>query len=127
VDRGVVPKAYRRADGTARPRTPAQDVSDALTHLRAVGEIPWEDIIDETRTLKFWAYAGSVTEFLLEEVSLVRIDVWGRTRPSGMSLCAGVGDKQRASEPVDYAVSCSEKGEEGIVHGRTGYCFGRVA
>jgi hypothetical protein len=126
-DRGVVPEAYRRADGTPLRRAPAQDVSDALTRLREVGLIPWEHIIDETRSLHSWAYARSVTEFLLEEVSLARIDVWGRTRPSGMSLCASVGDKQRASEPVDFAVSCSEKSEEGIVHGRTGCCFGRVA
>jgi hypothetical protein len=66
ADRGIVPKAYYRADGTRRPRTPAQDISDALTHLREVGLIPWEHIVDETRTLHSWAYAGSVAEFLLE-------------------------------------------------------------
>jgi hypothetical protein len=86
VDRGVVPKAYRKADGTPRPRTPAQDISDALTHLREVGLIPWEHIVDETRTLHSWAYAGSVTEFLLEEVSLARIDVWDGEKPP-LILC----------------------------------------
>ena len=75
-DRGIVPKIYRKADGTPRARTPAQDISDALMHLREVGLIPWEHIVDETRTLDVWPYAGSVAEFLLEDISLARIDVW---------------------------------------------------
>jgi hypothetical protein len=85
-DRGLVPKLYRRADGTPRPRTPAQDISDALMHLREIGLIPWEDIVDKTRTLDSWAYAGSVAEFLLEEISLATIDVWDGEEPP-LILC----------------------------------------
>jgi hypothetical protein len=85
-DRRIVPKAYRKADGTPRPRTPAQDISDAVTHLREVGLRPWEDIVDETRTLDSWAYAGSVVEFLLKEVSFARIDVWDGEEPP-LILC----------------------------------------
>jgi hypothetical protein len=81
ADRGIFPKAYHRADGTRHPRTPAQDISDALTHLREVGLIPWEDIVDETRTLDVWAYAELVVEFLLEEISLARTDVWDGEEP----------------------------------------------
>ncbi len=86
VDRGIVPKLYRKAEGTQRRRTPSQDISDALTHLRELGPIPWEDIVDETRTLHSWAYAGSVAEFLLEEISLARIDVWDGEKPP-LILC----------------------------------------
>jgi hypothetical protein len=85
-DRGIVPKVYRKADGTPCPRTPAQDISDALTRLREVGLIPWEHIVDETRTLHSWAYAGSVVEFLLEQISLARIDVWDGEQPP-LILC----------------------------------------
>jgi hypothetical protein len=81
VDRGVVPKDYRGADGTPLRRTPAQDISDALTHLREVGPIPWEHIDDETRSFDSWAYTRSVVEFLLGEVSLARIDVWDGQEP----------------------------------------------
>jgi hypothetical protein len=57
---GDVPKAYRNADGTKRARQPSQDVSDALTHLREVGLVPWEWIVDEGRSLDEWRYASSV-------------------------------------------------------------------
>jgi hypothetical protein len=85
-DRGIVPKAYRKADGTPCARTPAQDISDALTHLREGGLIPWEHIVDETRTLDIWPYAGSVAEFLLAEIPLARIDLWDGEEPP-LILC----------------------------------------
>jgi hypothetical protein len=85
-DRGIVPKVYRKADDTPCAHTPAQDISDALTHLREVGLIPWEHTVDETRTLYSWAYAGSVAEFLLQEVSWARIDVWDAEEPP-LILC----------------------------------------
>jgi hypothetical protein len=58
--RGIIPKVYRHPDGSARRRTPSQDVSDALTHLREAGVVPWDWLVDESRTLHSWAYAGSV-------------------------------------------------------------------
>ena len=85
-DRGIIPKLYRKADGTPLSRTPAQDISDALTRLREVGLIPWEHIVDETRTLDTWAYAESVVGFPLEDISLARIDVWDGEEPP-LILC----------------------------------------
>jgi hypothetical protein len=58
--RGVVPKDFRGADGTPLRRTPAPDISDALTHLREVGPIPWEHIDVETRSFDSLAYTRSV-------------------------------------------------------------------
>ncbi|HKH77339.1 MAG TPA: hypothetical protein VKA51_10315, partial [Rubrobacteraceae bacterium] len=41
LERGVVPKVYRRPDGTDRPRKPSQDITDAVGRLRVAGLIPW--------------------------------------------------------------------------------------
>jgi hypothetical protein len=47
----VIPKVYRKPDGTERKRTPGQDISDAVNVLREAGLVPWGWIVDETRTL----------------------------------------------------------------------------
>ena len=49
TDRDVIPKAYHHPDGTERPRTPGQDISDAVGVLREAALIPWDWIVDETR------------------------------------------------------------------------------
>jgi hypothetical protein len=46
VQRGILSKE-RKAQG----RRPDQNMSDALTDLRERGEVPWEWIVDETRSL----------------------------------------------------------------------------
>jgi hypothetical protein len=85
-DRGIVPKVYRKPDGTPRARTPAQDISDALTHLREVGLVPWSDIVDETRTLDMWGYGASVADYALAAVESARIDLWASEKPP-LILC----------------------------------------
>jgi hypothetical protein len=75
VQLGVIPKAYKyevgdkvkgkvleEGDpriGTLKPWQPSGDVSAALTHLREEGLIPWNWIVDETRTMHAWEFAGS--------------------------------------------------------------------
>ena len=86
LGRRIIPKDYRKADGTKKPRTPAQDVSDALTHLREVGPVPWSWIVDETRTLYEWDYAATVPEYALNDLPSARIDLWQGTPPS-LILC----------------------------------------
>ena len=85
-DRGIVPKKYYDADGNERPRTPAQDISDALTHLRKEGLVLWEDIVDETRTLDEWPYRASVAEYVEAAVESARIDLWAGEKPP-LILC----------------------------------------
>ena len=63
VDRGVVPKTNRKPDGSEARRTPAQDISDALTVLRENGLVPWDWIADETRSLTSWRYRDSVYRY----------------------------------------------------------------
>jgi hypothetical protein len=80
LDRGVVPKAY-----PGKTRTPSQDIADAVKHLRENG-IPWDWIVDETRTLYDWRYAHSVYQYVEDTLPLARIDVWGGERPP-LILC----------------------------------------
>jgi hypothetical protein len=77
--RGVIPKNYEGinpATGKEWARTPLQDVSDATMRLRERGIIPWDWIEDETRTLSEPRYANTVIDYLIETISIARIDLW---------------------------------------------------
>src|SRR5262245_12287607 len=74
--RGVVPRKYQ-----GQVRTPLQDVSQATMHLREVALVPWDWIQDETRSVSVWRYAKSVLQYLLDTVSLARIDLWQGKEP----------------------------------------------
>src|SRR5215831_16069042 len=74
--RGVVPKKYE-----GLTRTPLQDVSQATMRLRELGLVPWSWIEDETRSLMRWRYAKTVLDYLLDTVSLARIDLWQGKEP----------------------------------------------
>jgi len=84
--RGVIPKAYRDANGNKRARTPRQDTSDATMRLRECGLVPWWWLEDETRDVSTWRYAASVYEYTLSTVSLARIDCWGGELPP-LTIC----------------------------------------
>ena len=86
LDRGVIPKVYRKADGTARPRTPGQDISDAVGVLREAALIPWDWIVDETHTLHDWRYAATVYDYVEDTLRLARIDLWDG-EPPPLILC----------------------------------------
>ncbi len=79
--RGIIPKSYPN-----KRRTPAQDVSDALYHVRAVGIIPWDWVVDETRDLTSWAYSDSVYQYVIDDLPSARIDLWGG-KPPPLILC----------------------------------------
>jgi hypothetical protein len=82
VSRQVVPKAYP----ARRERTPSQDVSDAVKHLRNVGIVPWDWIVDESRTLHSRHYASSVYEYVEDVLPRARIDLWSG-EPPPLILC----------------------------------------
>ena len=44
-------------------RWPGQDLSQQLAHLRELGLIPWEDIVDTTRRVSSWRSAPTVLEY----------------------------------------------------------------
>lgn len=83
---GAVPKHLVKADGTKYARTSAQYVSDALLDLRAAGHIPWDWIVDETREVISWRSAGSVREYLIDQVAHARLDCWDGY-PAPLVMC----------------------------------------
>jgi hypothetical protein len=84
--RGVVPKAYLKADGSQKPRTPAQDVADALFFLREKGVVPWSWLVDETRDLTSWSYADDAYSYVDQELQSFRLDLW-EGEPPPLILC----------------------------------------
>lgn len=75
VARRIVSKhatGARRAD---------QDAGSALTWLREKGLIPWEDVIDETRSLDDFTGAKSVTDWIRSVLEQACIDPWDGDHP----------------------------------------------
>jgi hypothetical protein len=61
---------------------PAQDVADALWHLRKKAAIvPMDWIVDETRDLDDWQYANSVYRYAWATLPSARIDLWKGKQP----------------------------------------------
>jgi hypothetical protein len=54
---------------------------DALTDLRKRGEIPWDAIIDETRSLDDFTGYPTIADGLAAYVNAIRIDPWNRAAP----------------------------------------------
>jgi hypothetical protein len=54
--------------------------------LREAGIVPWNWIVDETRTLDNWRYGGSVYQYVEEVLPVARIDVWDG-EPPPLILC----------------------------------------
>jgi hypothetical protein len=86
VSRGVIPKDYRDENDKKRSRTPSQDVADAVKHLREATLIPWDWIVDETRTLHNPRYASSVYKYVEDLLPSARIDLW-QGEPPPLILC----------------------------------------
>lgn len=88
VSRGVVPKDhYVDENGKKKSRTPAQDVSDALWHLRRKARrVPMDWIVDETRDLDSWRYASSVYHYVDDILDETRIDLW-EGEPPPLIIC----------------------------------------
>jgi hypothetical protein len=55
---------------------PDKIVSMALTDLRERGLVPWDDIVDETRSVEDYAGSANVAEGLLSRLNTTRIDPW---------------------------------------------------
>jgi hypothetical protein len=77
VQMGVIGKSPKA--GTKRG--PAQNVNDALMHLRKVGKIPWSWITDETRSLTQWNSASSMYQYVVDSLSTARLDLWEGSAP----------------------------------------------
>lgn len=79
VQDGIVPKQSPGKRGAS------QYTINAVTHLREVGEVPWDWIEDETRSLDEWQTAPTVAEYVADAVQDASIDRWGQ--PAPLVLC----------------------------------------
>ncbi|MEN3280052.1 MAG: hypothetical protein V7607_1192 [Solirubrobacteraceae bacterium] len=67
-------------------RSEDQNVSDACTWLREQGVVDWNWIVDETRSLTTYMYAGTVGQYLLRMIDGARLNCWGKGSPP-LLLC----------------------------------------
>ncbi len=84
--RGLLPKAYRHADGSKRARQPGQDVAEALTVLRESGIVAWSAIVDEIRQVQSVRVAGSVADYLRDTIDEARVNPWTDYDPAPVVL-----------------------------------------
>ena len=56
-------------------------MSDALTDLRERGDVPWEWIVDETRSLDDSRGASTLREWMLDVLPGARLDPWAGDAP----------------------------------------------
>ena len=75
VQRGIVSKEK------VGKRRPDQDTTAALLDLREAGTIPWDWIVDETRSLADFRGSVSIREWMLEVLPQARIDPWRGEAP----------------------------------------------
>jgi hypothetical protein len=79
----IIPK---HASGVLKPgatgqRRPDQDMSDALTSLRESGLIPWQAIVDETRSLDDFTGWPTIAEGVNAYLNALRLDPWAGAAP----------------------------------------------
>jgi hypothetical protein len=70
VQRGIVSKTRTGA------RRTDHDTIDALTRLREAGQIPWDWIVDETRSLDDYTGDTSIKQGVLDRLPYIHLDPW---------------------------------------------------
>lgn len=79
--RGVVHKIEPpKRRGTASKPGP-MELTEATVVLRQLGIIPWDWIVDETRSLTEWYYADSVAEYMADRLGNAKINPWDSEPP----------------------------------------------
>jgi hypothetical protein len=75
VQRGHLSKERRGA------RRPDQEMIDALRDIRKDGQIPWDWIVDETRSLEDHTGHDSIREGMLAYLPHIKLDPWNDEAP----------------------------------------------
>jgi hypothetical protein len=76
VQRGILSKEQK-----GRARRPDQDLHVALTQLRESGEVSWDWIVDETRSLDDFTGSPTVRQWMLDVLPAARLDPWDGDPP----------------------------------------------
>jgi hypothetical protein len=77
---------YGEKRRSANKHSEDQYLSEASKWLRDQGLVPWQWIVDETRSLSAYLYADSVSRYLLDAVADARINCW-RDEPPPLIIC----------------------------------------
>jgi hypothetical protein len=99
VQRGIISKERKTRGG----RRPDQNMNEALTDLREHGDVPWEWIVDETRSLDDYRGASTLRKWMLEALPQARLDPWVVMRRSFLPRAARWAGVLRELV-LDYAV-----------------------
>ena len=75
----------KQASGVLKPgakgqRRPDQGLLDALTELRESGQIPWDAIVDETRSFDDFTGSATIADDLSAYIYATRIDLGSAMR-----------------------------------------------
>src|SRR5262249_10202848 len=62
-------------------RRPDQDLHDALTDIRENDRIPWDWIVDETRSLEDYTGYSSIKQGVLSKLPYINLDPWRGRAP----------------------------------------------
>src|SRR5262249_28283797 len=62
-------------------RRPDQNLHDALTDIREDGRIPWDWIVDETRSLDDYTGYPSIKQGVLAKLPYIKLDPWRDLAP----------------------------------------------
>jgi hypothetical protein len=66
-------------------RRPDQNLHDALTDIREDGRIPWDWIVDETRSLDDYTGYRSIKEGVLAQLPYIELDPWRGRAPMNLT------------------------------------------
>jgi len=81
VQRGELSKEQKPRIDDKKGRRPDQDLHDALTDIRENGPIPWDWIVDETRSLEDYTGYVSVKAGVLAKLAYIKLDPWKGRAP----------------------------------------------
>jgi hypothetical protein len=97
---------------------------DALTDLRNGGEIPWDAIVDETRSLADFTGFRSIATGLDEYMSAIRIDPWDGAAPLILTESRSLAGVLRALTQ-EYAVMIAPTNGQtaGFLHNGVAPCL----
>jgi hypothetical protein len=112
----------KKISGAPRGSMPdADDVSDALIQLRERGDIPWDDIVDETRFIDDDTGYSNLAEGLLAKLRwVVQLDYWGGGYPLILTESRSLAGTLRPLSDEYRALLAATNGQ------CTGFFFTRV-
>jgi hypothetical protein len=86
-------------------RRPDQDANDALTKLRESGEVPWDRIVDEARSLDDYSGFTSIKKGVVAYLPSIKLDLWRGKVPLILTESRSLAGVLRAIAAKKYRVA----------------------